>query len=77
MGATVLSGVDARPVFEAPEHVFDFVALLVEEGVFCDRFVGFERRDLGLRRLDAFFAMLAQLLRRRDAVNFSIDTDHK
>ena len=32
MGATVVSRVDAPPVFEAAEHVFDFVALLVEEG---------------------------------------------
>ena len=36
MGATVVSGVDAPPVFEAAEHVFDFVALLVEEGVIGD-----------------------------------------
>ena len=44
MGATVVSGVDA-PVFEAPEHVFDFVALLLEEGVVGDRgfAVGFRR----------------------------------
>ena len=33
MGATVVSGVDAPPVFEAPEHVFDLVALLVEDGI--------------------------------------------
>ena len=26
----VVSGVDAPPIFEPPEHVFDFVALLVE-----------------------------------------------
>jgi hypothetical protein len=32
MGATVVSGVDAPPTFEAPEHVFDFVPLFVEGG---------------------------------------------
>ena len=37
MGAAVVSGVDAAPIFESPEHVFDFVALLVEEGVIGDR----------------------------------------
>ena len=37
MGATVVSGVDATPIFEAPEHVFDLVALLIEEGVIGDR----------------------------------------
>jgi hypothetical protein len=36
MGATVVSGVDATPIFEAPEHVFDLVALLIEEGVIGD-----------------------------------------
>jgi hypothetical protein len=35
VGATV--GVDAPPIFEAPEHVFDLVALLIEEGVIGDR----------------------------------------
>ena len=33
MGATVVSGVDAPPVFEACEHVFDPVALPVEDGI--------------------------------------------
>ena len=33
MGAAVVSGVDAPPIFEPSEHVFDFVALLVDEGV--------------------------------------------
>ena len=37
MGATVVSGVDAPPVFEAPEHVFDLVALVVEDGIMRDR----------------------------------------
>ena len=36
VGATVVSGVDAPPIFEAPEHVFDFVALFVEHGVMGD-----------------------------------------
>ena len=41
MGATVVSGVDAPPVFEAPEHVFDSVALFVEDGVYAgSRFCG-------------------------------------
>ena len=48
MGAAVVSGVDAPPVFEAPEHVFDSVALFVEDGVMRNRgfAVGF-RRDAG------------------------------
>ena len=37
MGATVVSGVDAPPVFEPAEHVLDFVALSVEDGVIGDR----------------------------------------
>jgi hypothetical protein len=45
MGATVVSGVDTPPVFEAPEHVFDLMALFVEDGVMGDRGfpVGFRR----------------------------------
>ena len=48
MGAAVVSGVDAPPIFEPSEHVFDFVALLVEEGVIGDGDlpIGF-RRDAG------------------------------
>jgi hypothetical protein len=48
MGATVISGVDAPPVFEAAEHVFDSVALFVKDGVIRDRDlpVGF-RGDAG------------------------------
>jgi hypothetical protein len=43
MGATVVSGVDAPPTFEAPEHVFDFVPLFVEGGGIgdCDLPIGF------------------------------------
>jgi transposase-like protein len=37
VGATVISGVDASPVFEASEHVFDLVALSIEDGVIGDR----------------------------------------
>ena len=37
MGATVVSGVDASPVLEPPEHVLDSVALFVEDGVVGDR----------------------------------------
>ena len=33
MWAQRVSGVDAPPIFEPCEHVFDFVALLVEDGV--------------------------------------------
>ena len=49
MGATVVSGVDAPPVFEAPEHVFDLMALFVEDGVMRDRgfAVGFGRNAGG------------------------------
>ena len=53
MGATVISGVDAPPVFEAPEHVFDLMALFVEDGVMRDRgfAVGFGRNAGVMRRL--------------------------
>ena len=37
MCATVGSGVDASPVLEFAEHVFDSVALFVEDGVVGDR----------------------------------------
>ena len=49
MGATVVSGVDTPPVFEAPEHVFDLMALFVENGVMGDRgfAVGFGRNAGG------------------------------
>jgi hypothetical protein len=33
VGAAVVSGVDASPVFEPSEHDLDFVALLIENGV--------------------------------------------
>jgi hypothetical protein len=36
MGAAVVTGMDAPPVFEPSEHVFDFVALFVEDGVLGD-----------------------------------------
>ena len=36
MGASVVAGVDAPPVFEAAEHVFDLVALPVEVAVVRD-----------------------------------------
>ena len=36
MGAAVVSGVDAPPIFELSEHIFDPMALLVEEGVIGD-----------------------------------------
>ncbi len=49
MGATVVSGVDAPPVFETAERVFDFVALFLEQGVIGDRdfAVGFGRNAGG------------------------------
>jgi hypothetical protein len=37
VGATVVTGVDSPPVFKAPEHVFDSVALSVEDSVMRDR----------------------------------------
>ena len=48
MSATVVSGVDAAPVLESAEHVFDLVALFIEDGVMGDRelAVGF-RGDAG------------------------------
>ena len=36
MGAAVISGVDSPPIFEPSEHVFDLVALFVEDGVIGD-----------------------------------------
>jgi hypothetical protein len=36
VGAAVVSGMDAAPIFEPSEHVFDSVALLVEDGVIGD-----------------------------------------
>lgn len=36
MGAAVVAHGDAPPVFDASEHVFDFVALLVESFVIFD-----------------------------------------
>jgi hypothetical protein len=41
--------VDRTPIFEPPEHVFDFVALLVEESVIGDRDlpIGFRRDARG------------------------------
>jgi hypothetical protein len=38
MGASIIAGVDAAPVFEFPEHVLDFVALSVERAVMGDRY---------------------------------------
>jgi hypothetical protein len=37
VGATVVSCVDAPPVLDPAEHVFDAVALLIEDGVVRDR----------------------------------------
>ncbi len=61
MGAAVVSGVDAAPIFESPGHVFDFVALLVEDGVIGDRDlpIGF-RRDAGGD--DALFASIVAFI---------------
>jgi hypothetical protein len=36
VGATIVSGVDATPNFEVSEHVFDLVALSVEDWVIGD-----------------------------------------
>jgi hypothetical protein len=36
MRAPVVSGVDASPVFEPPEHVLDLVALAVKDTVVAD-----------------------------------------
>ena len=49
MGAAVISCADAPPIFEPSEHVFDFVALLVEEGVAGDGDlpIGFRRNADG------------------------------
>ncbi len=49
MGAAVITGVDAPPIFEPPEHVLDLVAVLVEDGVMWDRDlpVGFRRNAGG------------------------------
>ena len=48
MGASVVAGVDAAPVFEFAEHVLDLVALAVEGGVVGDwHFAVGLRRDAG------------------------------
>ena len=39
MGTSVVTGVDAPPVFEPAEHVFDFVAQAVEGSVVFDVFL--------------------------------------
>ena len=39
MGAPVVSGVDASPVFEPPEHVLDLVTLTVERAVVRDLYL--------------------------------------
>src|SRR5271156_5866373 len=36
VGAAVVAGVDAPPIFEATKHVFDPVTLFVEDGVIGD-----------------------------------------
>lgn len=36
MGTAVISGVDAPPVFQAPKHDLDFVALAVEFDIVGD-----------------------------------------
>ncbi len=36
MGASVVAGVDAAPVFEPTEHVLDLVALAVKDTVVAD-----------------------------------------
>jgi hypothetical protein len=49
----VVAGVDPPPVFEAPEHVFDLMALFVEDGVILDRgfAVGYARNTMMTPRL--------------------------
>ena len=36
VGASVIAGVDAPPVFQASEHDLDFMALSIEKGVMGD-----------------------------------------
>jgi hypothetical protein len=36
VGASVIAGVDAPPVFQAPEHDLDFMALSIEDSVVWD-----------------------------------------
>jgi hypothetical protein len=38
VGASVVTGVDAPPVFESAEHILDLVALSVERLVVRDRY---------------------------------------
>lgn len=48
VGASVVPGVDSSPVFEAGEHVLDFVALAIEDRVVgVDRLVVAVVRDAG------------------------------
>src|SRR5664279_697953 len=53
MGASVVTRVDAPPVFEPAEHILDFMALAIERAVMFDRYfsIGFRRnarRDAAL-----------------------------
>ena len=48
MGAAVITHGDPAPVFDAPEHVFDFVALLVERFIIRELYPAvFSWRDAG------------------------------
>ena len=47
MGAAVISGVDSPPIFEPSEHVFDLVALFVEDGVIGDGDLPIDGGDAG------------------------------
>jgi hypothetical protein len=59
MGASVISGVDASPVLEPTEHVFDLVTLAIENAVVPDRlFAVGSGRDAG--RDAAFGESLAE-----------------
>ena len=37
VGAAVIAGMDAAPVLELAEHVFDLVALAIEHGIVRDK----------------------------------------
>ena len=62
MGATVVSGVDASPVLEPAEHVLDFMALSVKDGV-----VGDGDFPVGLEGMQAAILRLASASRNQSA----------
>jgi hypothetical protein len=62
MSASVITGMDAAPVFESAEHVLDLVALTVEGAVVGDWYSA-----IGLDRMQAMMPRAARALRNQPA----------